>query len=173
MMMLIKDKTAANEIDTDTIEQIELLLYQETEFLDAQNYDQWLALFTDDCIYWVPEQVNQNNPHDHISLFHEDKTLMKMRIERLGHPQAHSLSDPIRTSHVCSQYVLESIDADSGNITVSARFIMSEYYRNEQRVFSGRYFYELRETNGSILIKTKRVELINCDAILEPIQVFI
>lgn len=171
--MLIKDKNAAERIDDKGLEEIEYLLYQETELLDAGDYDQWLALYTEDCLYWVPEKMDQDNPLDHISLYYEDRTLMKMRIERLRHPQAHSLSDPIRTSHVTSHQAIEGIDAESGLVRVTARFTMSEYYRNEQRVFSGKYSYGLQEIVGNYRIKTKRVDLVNCDAILEPIQVFI
>ena len=171
--MLIKDKTVVGKLTDADINDIELLLQQEAELLDTCRYDDWLSLFSADCLYWVPAAIDQTNAEDYISLFYEDRTLMTMRVERLRHPQAHSLIDPLRSSRVVSNPVLEQFDMATGNATVSARFIMTEYYRNEQRIFSGSYQYELEKTRADYRIKLKRVNLINCDAILEPIQIFI
>lgn len=171
--MLIKDKTAVGKISDTDVKEIELLLQQETELLDACRYDEWLSLFSEDCLYWVPAIIDQTDAENYISLFYEDRTLMTMRVERLRHPQAHSLIDPVRSSRVVSNPVLEKFDVTTGNTIISTRFIMTEYYRNEQRIFSGNYCYELEKNKAGYHIKLKRVNLINCDAILEPIQIFI
>jgi len=34
--------------------EIEQFLYHEAELLDARQYKEWLELFTDDAIYWMP-----------------------------------------------------------------------------------------------------------------------
>ncbi len=171
--MLIKDKTAIGKLSDAQIREIELLLQQETELLDACRYDDWLSLFSEDCLYWVPAVIDQTDAENHISLFYEDRTLMSMRVERLRHPQAHSLIDPVRSARVVSNPVLETFDVTTGNTIISTRFIMTEYYRNEQRIFNGTYHYELEKTKAGYQIKLKRVNLINCDAILESIQIFI
>ena len=31
------------------------LLYHEAALLDERRFDEWLALFTDDALYWVPQ----------------------------------------------------------------------------------------------------------------------
>lgn len=171
--MLIKNDKFRESLDNRTLQQIEALLYQETELLDQGEYSVWLELFTQDCLYWVPATAGQIDAENQVSLFYEDRTLMQVRIAKLQHPQSHPMDYPLRTSHVISDRVLEDVDGDAQEVTVSARFLMTEYYRDEQRSFTGKYTYQLRREEEGYRIKLKRVDLINCDAILEPIQVFI
>ena len=99
-MIIFADNKMQDELTKDELEAIKRLLYRETEYLDQARYDDWLALFTDDCRYWVPAQKEQMDPVNDISLFYEDRDLMEMRVRRIQHPQAHSLANPITTSHV-------------------------------------------------------------------------
>ncbi len=172
-MIILADKKMLSELADKELKAIELLLYQETEFLDQARYEDWLKLFTNDCKYWVPAKKNQTDPVNDISLFYEDRDLMEMRITRIQHPRAHSLDNPITTSHVTGVKVIEEINADTGEITTSTRFQMVEHQRGEQRLFAGTFRYHLRRENKHFKISLKRVDLINCDAPFEPLQVFI
>ena len=98
---------------------------------------------------------------------------MEMRIARIQHPRAHSLVHPITTSHVTGNKVFEGINTDTGEIMVTARFQMIEHQQGEQRLFAGTYRYHLRREEKGFKISLKRVDLINCDAYFEPLQVFI
>lgn len=172
-MIIFADKSTSNGLTEADLQAIELLLHRETEFLDQSRHEEWLALFSDDGRYWVPARKEQTDPVNDISLFYEDRDLMEMRISRIRHPRAHSLDNPITTSHVTGERVIEDFDAASGELTVTTRFQMVEHQRGEQRLFAGVYRYRLRRENGSFKISLKRVELINCDAYFEPLQVFI
>ena len=98
---------------------------------------------------------------------------MEVRIKRIQHPRAHSLDNPVTTSHVTGARLIESINADTGEIIITTRFQMVEHQRGEQRLFAGIYRYHLRRESGGFKISLKRVDLINCDAYFEPLQVFI
>ena len=93
-MIIFAENYTRDEFADEDLKVIELLLYRETEFLDQARYEDWLALFTDDCRYWVPAKKEQTDPVDDISLFYEDRNLMEMRIARIQHPRAHSLDNP-------------------------------------------------------------------------------
>lgn len=173
MTMLIKQKSLRNQLTGDALQDISLLIQQEAEYLDQNDYDKWLTLFTEDCIYWVPATPGQSDAENHISLFYEDRSLMKLRIEKLRHPQSHPMVYPLRCSHVLSDKVIEKYDEDTEELVVSVRFLVTEYYRDEQRQFAGSYEYRLKLVGGSYLIRMKRVNLINCDGVLEPVQVFL
>ena len=172
-MILLPDKSTSTALTGDDLEAIELLLYRETEFLDQARYDEWLALFTDDCRYWVPAGKDQTDPVNELSLFYEDRDLMEMRISRIRHPRAHSLDNPVTTSRVTGDRVIEAINADRGELIISTRFQMVEHQRGEQRLFAGVYRYHLRRDSGGFKISLKRVDILNCDAYFEPLQVFI
>jgi len=50
------------------------VLYREAYYLDAQRWDEWLAMFADDCEYWMPawkgEHELTDNPKREISLIY-------------------------------------------------------------------------------------------------------
>ena len=172
-MIVFAGKARPAALTGSDLEAIELLLHRETEYLDRARYDEWLALFTDDCRYWVPARTDQTDPVNELSLFYEDRDLMEMRIGRIRHPRAHSLDNPVTTSHVTGDRVIEAVNADRGELVVTTRFQMIEHQQGEQRLFAGVYRYHLRRESGGFKISLKRVDLINCDACFEPLQVFI
>ena len=146
--------------------EVEKLLHMEARLLDEGSYAEWLALYTEDCEYWVPAVPGQQSPRDHVSLFHEDRTLMETRVRRLQHAQAHSLVPPVRTSRIVG-----SIEV--GDLVARSSFHLVEYRDGQQRVFAGRYLHRLRRVGDGLKIVSKRVDLLNCDAAHEVIQVFL
>ena len=172
-MILVANQTLRSTLSSADLEQIQLLLHRETEMLDKGQFDEWLKLFAEQCTYWLPATPEQTDPLTHVSLFYEDRDLMETRVARLQDSSAHALADPLRTSHVAGPLTVEGTDNDNGDIIVSARFLMTEYQRDEQRQFAGSYTYHLRRINDVFRISLKRVDLINCDSVFEPLQVYI
>ena len=146
--------------------EVEKLLHREARLLDEGSYADWLALYTEDCEYWVPASPSQQSPRDHVSLFHEDRVLMETRVRRLQHAQAHSLVPPVRTSRIVGSIEVEEL-------VVRSSFHLVEYRDEQQRVLAGRYLHRLRRVGDEIKIVSKRVDLINCDAAHEVLQVFL
>ena len=103
--------------------EIERFLIEEAALLDRGAFDNWVELFTIDGWYWVPISPAQTDPFDHVSLFFENKSLMRMRAERLKHPRAHGVASPIRTSRVLGNVLIHG--GESGDIVVRSRFHMT------------------------------------------------
>ena len=150
----------------------ERLLYLECELLNRGRYEDWLTLFTEDCRYWAPLSPGQEDAQSHSSLFHEDRTLMRMRITRLKHESAHSLAGGIRTSRTVGPAALREIDHAGGDWVVERRFHMNEQQGDRVRMFAGLFTYRLRAADKGFQIREKRVDLIDCDAPHEPLEVF-
>ena len=153
--------------------EIERFLVAEAELLDRGDYAAWLDLFAEDGWYWVPAAPDQPDPDDHVSLFYENKPLMRMRIERLAHPRAHGVARPIRTSRVVGNVVLDPAAADANRLVARSRFHMAEVQDGRQRIFAGAYTHHLAATPAGLRIRLKRVDLVNADACHEALQVFI
>jgi benzoate/toluate 1,2-dioxygenase beta subunit len=150
---------------------IAAFLGHEAALLDEQRFEAWLELFTADGTYWVPASPDQPDPLDHVSLFYEDRSLMRMRILRLRHPQAHALAIPIRTSRIVANVVLAGGEGDA--TIVRSRFQLVEAQGERQRLFAGSYTHRLVRDAGAFKIHQKRVDLVNCDAEHEAIQIFL
>lgn len=54
-------------------------VYAEARLLDEARFDDWLALFADDGVYWMPLEPGQTDARLHTSLMHEDKLLLRIR----------------------------------------------------------------------------------------------
>ncbi len=136
----------------------------EANLLDEQRFDEWLELFADDGYYWVPARAGQESPLTHVSLFYDDKPTLKIRVERLKHPQLHSQTPRSKTVRLVSNVKLAPPDNGSPEHCVTSKFVMLEDRAGaERRLFGGRYTHRLRATPGGLKIVSKRVDLTNCD----------
>ena len=151
----------------------ERLLYLECEYLNRGRYEDWLKLFTEDCRYWAPLSPEQEDADSHSSLFHENRALMQMRIARITHEAAHSLAGGIRASRTVGPAALRKVYEDSREWVVERRFHVSEQQAERTRLFAGLFTYRLRPVRQGFLIREKRVDLIDCDAPHEPLEVFL
>ena len=147
----------------------EAFLLHEARLLDEARFDAWLALFTADAWYWVPSEPAQDNPHDTVSLIYDDRRLLETRVRRLASPRMYSQEPRSRTSRIVSNVSIE--DGDNNACTVRSKLLMVEYRREAQRLFAGTVLHRLVRAEGRILIASKRVDLLNCDAPLDGIVV--
>ena len=143
----------------------------EAGLLDARRFRDWMGLFAEDGTYWVPATAGQKSPFDQVSLFYDDRDLMKTRIDRLEHPRIHVQTPPSRTAHLVGNVVVEEADAAKGEYLIGSTVIMVEYREDKQRLFAGRQQHRLRRDGDGLRIVQKRVDLINCDAALDAMAV--
>lgn len=154
---------------------VEAFLFYEARLLDQGSYDEWLNLYTDTAWYWVPIQPNQDNPFDTVSIIYDDRKLMETRVRRLGNENIHAQSPPSRTSRLIGNVVEMPSDKFAEtykcDIRVSSRFQMVEFRRDEQRIFAGEQLHGLVREDGDYKIAWKRINLVNCDAMMEGITI--
>src|SRR5579862_8003577 len=51
--------------------------------MDESAYDEWLSLWTDDALYWVPCNRDDSDPAREISAVYDDRARLQTRIDRL------------------------------------------------------------------------------------------
>jgi benzoate/toluate 1,2-dioxygenase beta subunit len=100
---------------------------------------------------------------------------METRVRRLCNENIHAQSPPSRSSRIIGNIVElapdNSISAPVCDIRISSRFQMVEYRNQEQRLFAGAQFHGLVRDGDSYKIAWKRIDLVNCDAMMEGITV--
>jgi len=147
----------------------EQFLLHEARLLDEGKFDDWLALFTPDATYWVPSEPGQADPVETVSLIYDDRRLLETRVRRLSSPRMYSQEPRSRCSRMIGNVTIEASDRHS--CTVRSKFVMIEYRREQQRLFGGTVSHRLVQADGRILIASKRVDLVNCDAPLDGITI--
>ncbi|MBI3799700.1 MAG: aromatic-ring-hydroxylating dioxygenase subunit beta [Deltaproteobacteria bacterium] len=146
-------------------QQVEQFLYYEAQLMDEHRYDEWLALWTDDALYWVPTGRDEIDPKREISLIYDDRVRLQLRVSRLKSGFAHAQEPKSRMRRVVSNIVIEEVE--KGEILAYSNFLLAELRRGKQDIFAGRTIHRLRPYQGSFKLAAKRVLLINND---EPIN---
>jgi len=145
----------------------------EARLLDAKRFDEWNALFTADAYYWVPLVPDQEDGVNHTSHLYEDKLLRDLRIERLRSPRAFSQQPPSRCHHLLQTPTVESFDSKANHHVVRTEFHYTESQGDELQFYVGTCYHHLSVVDGALRMTLKRVNLLNCDAALPAVQLFI
>ena len=141
---------------------------REARLLDEKRFDEWYELFAADGHYWVPASPHQPDPLNHNSLAYEDKLLLKLRIERLKQPTAYSQKPASRCHHLLQTPEIES--SKDGFLT-RTNFIYTETRGDESQRYAAVAWHTL--VGEPLKIRLKRVDILNCDAALPSIQLFL
>ncbi len=151
-------------------------VYAEARLLDTLKFEAWLDLFTEDGHYWMPLAHDQEDARLHTSLMSEDKLLLRVRIERLKGQRTFSQQPPSRCHHLLQR---PEIDAShiwhqpaQGQYVVRTAFHYVESRRDDQKLYAGWATHQLKVEDGKLRIRQKRIDLLNCDAALGNIQLF-
>jgi 3-phenylpropionate/cinnamic acid dioxygenase small subunit len=145
------------------------LLAREAHLLDDRDYEGWLELFTEDCLYWMPVDPLSEDGTMRLNVFYDDRARMEDRIARLSSGSAYTEEPISLTARTFSALQLEQA-GDTGDVGVAVRsnFQMVAYRSGEQRVFGGRYRHDLARQDGRLRISEKRVTLLGSDAPQRP-----
>jgi 3-phenylpropionate/cinnamic acid dioxygenase small subunit len=156
-----------------TRQQLIDFVVNEAHLLDTRRYEEWNALFTDDAFYWIPLVPDQEDGLNHTSHLYEDKLLRELRIERLKSPRAFSQQPQSRCHHLLQVPVVEQFDADTNRFVLRTGFHYTESQGDELQFYVGTFFHHLSVQDGALRMTLKRVNLLNCDAALPAVQLFI
>jgi benzoate/toluate 1,2-dioxygenase beta subunit len=137
----------------DGMSEIEALVLREARLLDERRFAEWLELFADDGVYWIPTQPGQTSPHQALSIIYEPRSLLAVRVERLARGEMHVQSPPSRTVHHVSAIEVDGDEARSS-------LVVAEWRAGEARWFAARVLHRTR--GGKILLK--RVDLTDGEA---------
>lgn len=151
--------------------QIESFLYREARLMDGHAYDEWLALWTDDALYWVPSNDDDINPERHVSIVYENRAGLEDRIARLKSGAAYAQDPKSRLSRVVSNVEIE--DGANGEVIVNSTFNLTALRRRRMDIFAGRSIHKLRRERDSFKISYKKVLLINNDEVIHNLTFLI
>jgi 3-phenylpropionate/cinnamic acid dioxygenase small subunit len=144
--------------------EVEQFLYRQAEALDEKRWGDFIGLFADDGMYWMPPAPHYTTWEGMPSIFIEDRDLMTVRMKRVQHPHAWSQHPDWGTNHVVSNVIIEKVEPKSGEVHVRSRFHMMELRRDELRHFAGTYRHRLKPTKDGFRIKLQRVDMVNAQA---------
>ena len=81
---------------------VEQFLFLENRLVDSDRFEEWLELFTEDCLYWVPTVTAGADPTTQLCTAFDDHRRLEDRIVRLRTGTAYSQVPPSRTCRAIS-----------------------------------------------------------------------
>src|SRR5436190_11048918 len=135
---------------------VEDFLFAEAELLDEWRLPEWLELFTDDAIYYVPatDLAIDASPDNNLFYIADDRFRLSERVKRLMKRTAHAEFPHSRTRHLVSNVRIRN--RSDSEIEVGSSFIT---YRTKDGVtdtYFGSNRYRLVADNGHLRIREKR-----------------
>jgi len=143
---------------------VESFLYREARLMDAHRYAEWLALFDEDAVYWIPSNRDDIDPTREVSIAYADRGLLEAQVSRLASGRAYTQDPPARLCRVVSNVEIEP--ADGGELIAHSVFQLAWARAGGQRSIAGRSTYRLRVRNGDLRIASKKVELVANDQVI-------
>lgn len=142
------------------------LLHREAHCLDTQRWDDWLALYCADAVFWVPAWTGPHEmvdvPDAQVSLmYHAARAGLEDRVWRIRSGLSAASSPPHRTSHGVSCVIVT--DASPAGVEVHATWTchVFDLRQQAQHVFFGRYEHRLRREGDAWKIARKKIVLMN------------
>jgi benzoate/toluate 1,2-dioxygenase beta subunit len=138
------------------------LLEREARLLDQLRYDDWLAMYAPECVYWVPSTPNAGDPRREIAVMFDDRRRLEDRIYRMRTGFAWSQAPASRTVRLVANVEVFTTASDDARM-VRSNFIINEFWGDEIRRLAGWSGHRVLRAGSGWAIAAKQVNLINCD----------
>jgi 3-phenylpropionate/cinnamic acid dioxygenase small subunit len=143
------------------------LIEREAVHLDEQDWDAWLALFTEDCEYWMPTWKSDgeltSSPRTELSHFYyASRAGLEDRISRIRSGHSPASTPAPRTTHILGNIRL--LDSPGiGRFRLRSSWVSHVFFprSHDNHAFHGRTEHELVQRDGIWLIVRKKIVLQN------------
>lgn len=143
------------------------LLEREVAFLDERRWDDWLALYTPDCEYWMPawktEEELTTDPNRELShLYYANRAGLEDRIVRIRSGRSPASVPMPRTTHILGN-VLVTTPTSGEELGVRSSWVCHVYFprSKDSHAFFGHNEFSLVRKGADWLIRRKKIVMQN------------
>jgi len=137
-------------------------LYREARLADEARYAEWLALWTDDGVYWVPATTDPDaDPDRHLSHIYDNRARLDTRVNLLRSGHRYSQEPASLMRRLVSNVEVAS---EGGELVAESNFILAELSvqaGHEMHWWAGRVTHRLRRVGDELRMSRKKVVLVN------------
>jgi 3-phenylpropionate/cinnamic acid dioxygenase small subunit len=138
-------------------------LYREARLADEARYAEWLALWTDDGVYWVPATTDPSaDPQKHLSHIYDNRARLDTRVKLLQTGHRYSQEPASLMRRLISNIEVQAAGDDE--LVAGSNFVLAELAiqaKHEMHWWVGRTTHRLRRVDGDLRMSRKKVVLIN------------
>tara|TARA_B100001123_G_scaffold138013_1_gene160314 strand:+ start:933 stop:1430 length:498 start_codon:yes stop_codon:yes gene_type:complete len=150
------------------------LINKETTLLDRRLWDEWIDLFTEDAVYWVPswadEEETVNDPETQLNLMYfRDRGGLEDRVFRIESRDSYASLPLDRTVHIVSNILISKVEDDF--IIASANCLVHSFGKHGSQNRASLYDFKLRKMDGDLKIIQKKITLVD-DQLEGPVDIY-
>jgi 3-phenylpropionate/cinnamic acid dioxygenase small subunit len=142
------------------------LVALEAQLLDEQRWPEWLDLYCEDAVFWLPtwkdEQTLSTDPDTELSLIYTDsRALLQERVQRLTSGRSVAAMPIPRTTHLVAGSLATEEQPDTMRVNSAWMTHVFTHKQPHSIAHAGRYEHLLRWREGRFLIARKKIILTN------------
>ena len=146
---------------------------REAWLLDERKFREWLEIFTDDVLYFMPRRKNvlrreahrEVTPLGDLAILEEDRCYLEMRVARLETGMAWAEDPPSRTRHLIGN--LEANPQANGEVLARTAFLVyRSHLETDHQLLSGSREDVLRQADGAWKV-ARRTILLDANVLLD------
>ena len=141
--------------------EFEKVIFREARLADEGSYEEWLSLWTEDAVYWVPCGDRDPDPARSVSLIYDNRKGLEDRIARMMSGTVLPQDPTPKLRRLISNFEIEG--AGEIETKVESNFIVVECRGLSQHTWCGRSVHILRMMGRELKIARKTVFLVNSD----------
>ena len=162
------------DIDTDLKREVAELVNLETTLLDRREWDDWINLFAEDAIYWVPswasEEDTVSDPETQLNLMYfRNRGGIEDRVFRIESRDSYAWLPLDRTVHIVSNILVSDIKVDE--ISATANCLVHSFGKHGSQNRASLYDFKFRKSVDGLKIIMKKITLVD-DMLEGPVDIY-
>ncbi len=165
---------SADGIDAALEREVAALINREAMLLDRRRWRDWIELYAEDAVYWVPawasEEETTTDPDTQLNLIYlKDRGGLEDRVFRIESRDSHASVPLDRTVHLIGNVRVES--AGANGIEATANCLVHVYGKKGAATRGSLYDFAFRRIDGMLKIVRKKITFID-DRLEGPIDIY-
>lgn len=136
------------------------VLAREARLVDEGLFNEWVQLFTEECLYWVPITPGGGDPRSEVSYSFDDRRRLTDRVYWLRTGLAFCQIPQSRTRRLITN--VEVLDQPQLRL-VRSNFVIYEYRAGVHRSYAGWYGHALERRGDEWRIAVKQANLLDSE----------
>ena len=150
--------------ETVLLPAVQEFLYREARLLDAQKWAEWLELYCEDAVFWVPavtmEGRHTTDAENSLNFIYiAGRVGLEARAFRVASGGSLASNPLPRTRHLISSVMIDEDKPDELRAFANAQSVAFCEARGQQ-ILTSSYEYVLRRQNGNFRIAQKKILLL-------------
>ncbi len=150
------------------------LINREAMLLDRHRWEEWIDLYTEDAVYWVPswasEEETTTDPETQLNLIYlRNRGGLEDRVFRIESRDSYASVPLDRTVHIVGNILVERAEGET--VEASANCLVHTYGKKGASTRGSLYDFIFRRDNGALKIARKKITFID-DRLEGPIDIY-